>query len=222
MANGQTKISFTKLEFTDGILNAFEPGGNFVAGDEDHFMLCMNWPWRAPDKENFNSLYSIPAGRVLDYDQKVRRSERIGSHPNPSRSTTHNHRIVNKAINIPPGEQLRIWTIPQGDSKIEFSLMFIDITKKKSWLGKILSGIGSAIIGKLTAGISHLILKPIVAATAGHNLTRLVESLSGEGEAKEILGRANLNFPPEMTGNQEIDLKDDQGTTIAKLHITVV
>jgi len=119
MTTNETSIKFIKLEFKEEILKEFEPyklnyKTNIALGQ---FVLCMSWPWRAPDQEDFNSNYYIPAQDVIkdEVSPIIDTSGYISEY-------IHNLSLTQNGIEIPPDKQLRIRTIALGISTIRFFL----------------------------------------------------------------------------------------------------
>ena len=87
----EKRIKFISLHFSFAILNSFKPHGNFIADEKDSFILCMSWPWRAPDKDDFNSAFSIPATKVL------MREKAPDNSPLPPGDQTSKHHFIRAA-----------------------------------------------------------------------------------------------------------------------------
>ena len=170
MTTSEKRIAFINLEFTNRILEIFRD--ELSINRKDQFILSMSWPWRAPDRGNFNSAFFLSADEVIRLDPLSWQKQKI---------------------EIQEPEQLRIRTIPQGISTIRFSFIYVDISDESSLVVKILKAIGDAAIGESTAGMSE-IWKAGVESSTKYNLEQAVESVSGGERSKHILGRASLKF----------------------------
>lgn len=84
---------------------------------KDHFILSMDWPWRAPDRETFSSSLDIPVGKVFE------------SSPDSPITFLGGGEVKKVSISLP--EQLRIRTLVSGSSTINFALK-----KSKKSLGR--------------------------------------------------------------------------------------
>ena len=177
MTTIEKRIEFINIKFNDNILSTLQ-SRRLTVNKKDQFILSMSWPWRAPDKSDFNSVYLIPANQVIVENQLNREGE----------------------IGIRDSEKLRIRTIAQGKSTIRFSLIYLDVSNNNSPIVKILKAIGVAVIGKLTGGIS-LVWKAGVETAAQYNLERIAESASNEYKYK--LGQAILEFDGQKFTNRD-------------------
>ena len=211
MATSEQRIEFINFESTYEILSTLR-SRELTVGNEDKFILSMSWPWRAPDKEDFNSAYVFSAHEVVNINQSSGRK-----------------------FGFRDSDKLRIRTIPEGTSTIRFSLIYVDISEDSPIAG-ILKAVGEAVIGRLTLGMSDII-KAGVEKAAKYNLEHIVESVSGGQESQKILGRTSLKFDGQdfklidlHTGEQPlkkenglaiIPLKNTAGDLIANLWIKI-
>ena len=212
----EKRIEFISVKFHKPILRSFKPDNDFILEEGDELLLCMSWPWRAPDKNDFNSVLPISTKGAI-----IKQGPWSNSSTPPDEQYATHSLMDRKKISIPQSQQLRIRTVAHGKSTVRFCLIYADISADDSFIGNILEGIGAAIIRKSTEGISRLILKEGMKAAANYNLESIVESASGEPPAKHILGRGSLDFSDQINGTRIISIENNYEMQIAELEIRI-
>lgn len=202
MNTKETRIEFIGLEFTG--LVTLKSGLDIFPKEARHLLiLSMNWPWHAPDKNDFNCAYTFPLADV------------------GNRNTLHRQKFITRS-----SDRLCISTVAQGKSTIRFTLICADITNNNSPIKKAFDKMGEIIIGKSSPGeISGITLMEGARTFANYNLERIVESVSDKENPDRILCRGHLDFDSKTTKTEKgkiISMKTDNDWELLKLCISVV
>ena len=222
----EVKIIFDQLIFLKAILGHFENPNNehgLTLNEGDNFILSMDWAWRAPDKENFNSALAIDATSVLEKKQTGDSSINLSSGDTPTTVfkadtpfvTEHTHNILEH-------EKLRIRTNVSGESTIKFSLIYADKIFKSSFLTTSFKKLGGLFITKVTGGIGSA-LKGVLTAVGNNALQEVFKSSDDDDKKIYVLGKGELVYNGN-DGQFSIELLDQvRGTnmTVAILELTI-
>ena len=219
----EVRIIFEQLEFQAEVLKFFKNNQNnrgITLNEGDSFILSMSWPWRAPDKEEFLSLYPIKAESVLK-KKPVSDSESANlSHIEPVIFRGSDKNTFTKAIQEP--DKLRIRTEAFGESTIIFSLTYADKFFSSPFFSKLFKGLGGLFITKITGGIGSIYSQKILETFGNHILGNLDPSESSDKEVLHPLGEAKLNYTDGIQRQQNIDFRHkDSNEVVAKLELTL-
>ena len=123
MSTNEMRMEFINLLFKQNLIATMQASTNLGLLKGDLFILSMSWPWRAPDKSEFNCTYAIPANEVVKQGPPL---QLVGT----------------GKFGIAPSQQLQLWTIPKGDSTIRFSLIYFDVNNNNSPIASVIKAIG--------------------------------------------------------------------------------